>query len=93
MADMENIQFSPEREVMFLTEYFDIPAIRAAELVTGDERAAMELAAAELHRQREADPLADKPVPEASKQDFVADADEDLLKPVLGRQNQRIGAG
>lgn len=80
------------RDVEFLTEEFGIPPFKAARLVAGPGSAAEELVNTEFKRQQEADPLADVPTPEQPKHEFVADADEDQLKPVTRHQNLR-GAG
>lgn len=93
MPEQQKPDLSEAREIAFLTEQFDIPAIRAAELIAGQTDKAQDLAAAELHRQRAEDSLADVPTPRPAKDDFVADADEDRLKPVLHEENRRIGVG
>jgi hypothetical protein len=81
-----------DRDVQFLAQEFGIPPFKAAHLVTRRPDLAEELVEHEWKRQHEADPLADVPTPEPSRHEFVADADEDQLKPVT-RQNNLRGAG
>lgn len=80
------------RDVQFLSEEFGVPPFKAARLVAGRSELAEDLVDSEFKRQNEADPLADVPTPKPSAHDFVADADEDQLKPVTRQHNSR-GAG
>lgn len=79
-------------DVAFLTEEFGIPPFKAAHLVAGPGEQADRLVDLEFQRQHDDDPLADVPTPQPSKHEFVADADEDQLKPVTRHHNMR-GAG
>lgn len=89
---MTNAPIPPkERDVQFLTEEFGIPAFKAARLVTGSSDVAEDLLDAELRRQHEVDPLAGVPTPEPPKNEYIADADEDQLKPIVGEHNLRGG--
>jgi hypothetical protein len=80
------------RDVQFLTEEFGIPPFKAARLVAGKSELAEDLVDSEFQRQHDVDPLADVPTPKPSEHEFVADADEDQLKPVT-RHNDLRGAG
>jgi hypothetical protein len=81
-----------ESDVEFLTEEFDIPPFRAARLVAGRTDRVDDLVAKEFQRQHETDPLADVPTPTPPKDVYVKDADEQMLKPIVGQHNLR-GAG
>lgn len=81
-----------DRDVHFLTEEFGIPPFKAAHLVTRRTDLAEQLTENEWKRQHDADPLADLPTPKPPQHDYVADADEDQLKPITDHNNLR-GAG
>jgi ATP-dependent Clp protease ATP-binding subunit ClpA len=86
-SDADNTQF--------LSDEFGIPESKAASAVAGPGASEAEVAdlAADVHQRRsEEDPLAGIPTLESSD-DFTADADETRLKPVIGRTNNRTGAG
>lgn len=83
---------SRDCDVQFLTEQFGIPPFKAARLVGGSGELAERLVDNEYRRQHQLDPLAGVPTPKPSAHDFVADADEDQLKPVT-RHNNVGGAG
>jgi hypothetical protein len=87
-----NKTIKPEAEVEFLTEEFEIPAIRAAALIADSEESAEELAAYEMRRQRAADPLAGKPVPSPQHADDHPAPAFESTKP-LSVRNNRTGAG
>jgi|GEM_PF-6500313 len=87
-----NETFKPGAEVEFLTEEFNIPAIKAAALVADSEEGAEELAADEMRRQRAADPLAGKPVPRPQHADENPVPAFESTKP-LSVRNNRTGAG
>lgn len=79
-----------KEEAAFLQKAFDIPPVEAARLVDAPPETAAQLAQTD---ERRADPLAGDPVPEAPASDVTADSDEEMLKPVLNRRNERTGAG
>jgi hypothetical protein len=84
----ENQPINQKAEVHFLIDNFDIPPIRAAEVIAGDgeaaERLAMEVAA-EDHAK---DPLKGLPVPDPTKDPKHVETEvEDLEKPVVHRES------
>lgn len=70
-------------EVHYLADNFDIPPIRAAELVA-EGAEVDELAAQAMLEERQRDPLADMPIPNPDKNpQHVEKRIEDLEKPVV----------
>jgi hypothetical protein len=81
----------PVEEAEFLVEEFELTEREASELVTDGD--AGEIGAAVQKKRRQRRVLQDVPVPDAPKSDFTADSDEELLKPVIRRPNDRSGGG
>lgn len=79
-------------EVAFLTEEFEIPPVKAAELVTENPEQAERLAADEMRRQRHADPLSGAPTPRQEGADTYPNPKFDSI-PVAHVDNDRTGAG
>ena len=75
----------------FLAEEFDIPARKAARLVSSEGDAG-KVEAGVHEKLRSADALEGVPTPRASD-DLTTDTDETRLKPVLHDKNNRTGAG
>ena len=89
-------QPAPTDEAKFIADEFDIPARRVARAVAGDAASDERVSdlAADVHRARaEEASVASVPTPESDDQEHTADSDETALKPVLDRNNQRLGAG
>ncbi len=87
---------SPTEDAKFIADEFDIPERRAARAVAGDAASDEDVSemTANVHRARtDRDALADVPTPESDPDEQTADSDETALKPVLHRNNQRLGAG
>ena len=82
-----------ERDAAFLAQEFDMPATDAAALVSGKPRDDDQTQALADTVREARDPLEGTPTPEPSPEQFIADSDEDALKPVLSRRNDRLGAG
>jgi hypothetical protein len=79
-------------DVQFLAEEFDIPAPRAAALVTSDEQEAERLAKQQRDHALEANPNDGEPVPLSPDEHDVPN-DGGLQKEVLERDNERGRAG
>jgi len=79
-------------EVAFLTEEFEIPPVKAAELVTENPEQAERLAADEMRRQRHEDPLANSPTPKQDGADVYPNPKFESI-PVAHVENDRTGAG
>lgn len=84
---------SREQDAKFVAETFDVPQRLAARLVAGAGAPESEVVsiAANVERQRRRGEYEGIPTPESDSEDFVADADETALKPVLRRSNKRPG--
>jgi hypothetical protein len=82
----------PAEEAEFLVEEFELTEREASELVSDGDGEAGETRAAVQKKRADHKPLQDAPVPEAPETDLTADSDEERLKPVVRRRNDRTGA-
>ena len=77
-----------KQEVQFLVENFDVPPIRAAELIVGEGQAADAVASEVMKAEHESDPLADMPVPDPEKDpEHLEPEIGDLEKPVVHKES------
>lgn len=83
----------PADEAEFLVEEFDLTEREASELVTEEDAAAARTRAAVQRKRSQRAPLADAPLPEVPDSDFTPDSDEERLKPVVRKRNDRSGGG
>lgn len=80
-------------EVSFLVDNFDIPAAKAAAVVSTDDAEIMALTAQQLRQERDSDPFAaDAKVP-LSPEDHVITDNGGMQKTVLRRKNDAGRAG
>lgn len=80
-------------DVAFLVDNFDIPAVKAAEVVSDDEAEISELSAAQLKKERERDPLPPEAKVPVSPEEHTVKDNGGLQKPVLHRANHTEQAG
>ncbi len=73
-----------DEDLAFLVDTFDIPAAKAATLISDTPQEADALAARYLERERHRDPYGDVPVPDALSEHEVEN-NAGLQKPVLDR--------
>jgi hypothetical protein len=76
-----------QENVDFLVDRFGIASPKAADLIADNETESKSLSSNANARQHRKDELDDVPVPEAPESDFIADSDEEQLKPVLHNRN------
>lgn len=91
MSGNEKAIETKRTDAQFLIDEFDISVPKAAELVA-DDAVSAEAVFEDVVHQPAPDALAGVPVPNAPAKDFIADVDEEPLKPVLHTPNLRRGA-
>jgi hypothetical protein len=77
-------------DAVFLKERFGIAPRKAGDLVARDGADPDEIRAAS-EQQGAQDPLGDAPQPAEPASEHTADTDEQRLKPVLHKRNDRVG--
>jgi len=80
----------PGEEAKFLADNFDIPEQKAVDLVAPKRAGNLRET---VHKERQSSGSGDHPVPAGPDRPATTDADEERLKPVLRKPNNRSGAG
>lgn len=80
-------------DVSFLVENFDIPAAKAAEVVSSDETEISELTAVQLRKEREQDPFAPAANVPVSPEEHTVKDNGGLQKTVLHHVNHAETTG
>ncbi|KRA97890.1 hypothetical protein ASD83_12500 [Devosia sp. Root685] len=81
------------KEVSFLVDNFDIPAVKAAEVVSNDEAEIAELSARQLKNERERDPFVPESKVPVSPEEHAIKDNGGLQKTVLHKSNKAGNAG
>lgn len=81
------------KDVSFLVDNFDVPAAKAARVVSDDEAEIDALTAEELKKEREADPFNPEAKVPVSPEEHAVKDNAGLQKTVLRRNNEAGKAG